>query len=66
MRFISEHKHTIFKIRRWSGAPEIKALGQISSPRHSDYLESVLLLQNYAGVNKTIISLSFLRILNLL
>lgn len=58
MRFASEHEHIIFKIRRWSRAPEIKPLGQISSPRHSDYLESVLLFQSYAGVDETIICLS--------
>lgn len=57
MRFALEHEHIIFKIWRWSWAPEIKPLGQISSSRHSDYLESVLLLQSYTGANETIVCL---------
>lgn len=46
MRFASEHEYTIFKIRRWSRAPEIKPLGQIYSLWHSNYLESVLLFKS--------------------
>lgn len=57
MKFALEHEYTIFKIWRWSRAPEIEPLGQVSSSRHSDYVESVLLLQSYTGVNETIVCL---------
>lgn len=59
MRFASEHEYTIFKILRWSRAPEIKLLGLIYSLRYSNYLESALLFKSYAGINETIISVSF-------
>lgn len=55
VRFASENEHITFKIQRRSKAPEIKPLGQISSPRHSSCLELVLLFQSYTGVNETII-----------